>query len=75
MMRGTAVAGGRQDGTPGTLLRGNRARWKARSDTWNAFAGIPCQVGGGKVLPDTVRIRIRVRFRVRVNVRARAGQV
>ena len=44
---GDTVAGGRQDGTPGTLLQGFRARWTARRDTWNAFAGIPCQVGSG----------------------------
>ena len=48
MMRGTAVAGGRREKTPGTLLRDFRARWKARSDTWNAFAGKPWQVEGGK---------------------------
>ena len=52
-----------------------RGRWKAGKDTWNTFAGFPCQVDGGKVLPGTVRIRMRVRIRVRVrvNVRARAG--
>ena len=33
---------------PGTLLRGFRARWTAGSDTWNTFAGIPCQVDGKK---------------------------
>ena len=43
---GDTVAGGRQDETPGTLLRGFRARWAAGSDTWNTFAGIPCQVEG-----------------------------
>ena len=48
MMRGTAVPGGRQEVTPGTLSQENRARWKARSDTWNAFAGKPWQVEGGK---------------------------
>ncbi|MBO8467104.1 MAG: hypothetical protein IAB99_05005 [Bacteroidetes bacterium] len=34
--------------TPGTLLREFRGRWKAENDTWNAFAGIPCQVGREK---------------------------
>ena len=48
MMRGTAVAGGRQEVTPGTLSREFRARWTAGSDTWNAFAGIPWQVDGRK---------------------------
>ena len=33
---------------PGTLLQGYRARWKARRDTWNAFAGKPWQVDGKK---------------------------
>ena len=45
---GDSVAGGRQDGTPGTLLRGFRARWEAGRDTWNTFAGKPWQVEGGK---------------------------
>ena len=31
---------------PDTLSRGFRARWTAEKDTWNAFAGIPCQVDG-----------------------------
>ena len=44
--RGDTVAGGRQEETPGTLLRGFRGRWKAGRDTWNAFAGIPWQVDG-----------------------------
>ena len=46
--RGETVAGGRQGKTPGTLLRENRARWTARRDTWNTFAGKPCQVDGKK---------------------------
>ena len=46
--RGDSVPGGRQEVPPGTLLRGFRARWTAGSDTWNAFAGIPWQVEGGK---------------------------
>ena len=41
MMRGTAVAGGRQEVTPGTLSQENRARWTAERDTWNAFAEKP----------------------------------
>ena len=45
--RGDTVAGGRQERLPGTLLRGFRGRWTAGWDTWNAFAGIPCQVGSG----------------------------
>ena len=43
-----SVPGGRQGKTPGTLLRENRARWTARRDTWNTFAGKPCQVDSGK---------------------------
>ena len=46
VMRGTAAAGGRQEVPPDTLLRGFRGRWEAEKDTWNAFAGIPCQVDG-----------------------------
>ena len=41
---GKTVAGGRQGKTPGTLLQEFRDRWTARRDTWNTFAGIPCQV-------------------------------
>ena len=44
--RGNSVPGGKREGTPGTLSRGFRARWAAGSDTWNTFAGIPCQVEG-----------------------------
>ena len=43
--RGNSVAGGRRERLPGTLLRENRGRWEAGKDTWNAFTGIPCQVG------------------------------
>ena len=43
--RGDSVAGGRQERLPGTLSREYRGRWAAGRDTWNAFAGIPCQVG------------------------------
>ena len=45
---GETVAGGRQRRTPDTLSREYRARWTAKKDTWNAFAGIPWQVGSGK---------------------------
>ena len=44
--RGKTVAGGRQERLPGTLSREYRGRWAAGRDTWNAFAGIPCQVDG-----------------------------
>ena len=40
--------------TPGTLLQGFRARWAGRKDTWNAFAGIPCQVNGREMPPGTL---------------------
>ncbi len=43
-----SVPGGRQEETPGTLLQENRARWTAGKDTWNTFAGKPCQVDGKK---------------------------
>ena len=43
-----SVPGGQREETPGTLLQRNRARWEAGKDTWNAFAGKPWQVGGGK---------------------------
>ena len=43
--RRDSVPGGQQDETPGTLSQENRGRWAAGRDTWNAFAGIPCQVG------------------------------
>ena len=46
--RGNTVAGGRREETPGTLLREFRGRWAAGKATWNDFAGIPWQVGGGK---------------------------
>ena len=44
--RGNSVPGGRRERLPGTLLRENRGRWEAGKATWNAFAGIPCQVEG-----------------------------
>ena len=31
---------------PDTLSQGFRGRWTAEKDTWNTFAGIPCQVDG-----------------------------
>ena len=40
------MPGGRRKETPDTLLREFRGRWKAGWDTWNAFAGKLCQVGG-----------------------------
>ena len=46
--RGNSVLGGRQEETPGTLSQENRGRWTAGKATWNAFAGIPCQVDGGE---------------------------
>ena len=45
---GKTVAGGRREETLGTLSQENRGRWTARRDTWNTFAGKPCQVEGGK---------------------------
>ena len=45
---GNTVAGGRRERRPGTLLREYRGRWEAGKATWNAFAGIPWQVGGKK---------------------------
>ena len=44
--RGKTVPGGQRKRTPGTLLQEFRARWTAEKDTWNTFAGIPCQVDG-----------------------------
>ena len=43
---GDSVPGGRREETPDTLLRDFRARWTAGKDTWNTFAGKPCQVDG-----------------------------
>ena len=48
---------------PGTLLREFRARWKARSATWNAFARIPCQVDGRERTPDTLLWENRARWK------------
>ena len=52
--RGKTVAGGKQDGTPDTLLRENRGRWEAGKATWNAFAGILCQVDSRERTPGTL---------------------
>ena len=30
------------------MMRGTAVPWEAKKDTWNAFAGIPCQVEGRK---------------------------
>ena len=46
--RGNNVPGGRQEETPGTLSQEYRGRGTAGKATWNAFAGIPCQVDGRK---------------------------
>ena len=64
-----------------------RGRWKAGKDTWNAFAGFPCQVdsgmghlahfrgisvpGGSREMPPDT-VRIRIRVRFRVRVNVRA---
>ena len=42
------MPGGKRDETPVTLSQANRGRWAAGKNTWNAFAGKPWQVGGGK---------------------------
>ena len=42
---GNSVPGGQREETPGTLSQEFRVRWAAGRDTWNTFAGIPCQVG------------------------------
>ena len=46
--RENSVPGGRRERLLGTLSWEFRARWTAGKATWNAFAGIPCQVDGGK---------------------------
>ena len=56
---GDSVAGGRRERLPGTLSRGYRGRWEAGRDTWNAFAGIPWQVGRGEMLPGTATAGVR----------------
>ena len=56
------MPGGKQEGTPGTLSRGFRARWEAGSDTWNAFAEIPWQVDGGEETPGTLSRGFRARW-------------
>ena len=62
MMRGTAVPGGKQRRTPGTLLREFRVRWAIRGATCHAFAGIPCQVDGGEMPPGTLSRGYRGRW-------------
>ena len=61
--RGDSVAGGKQEGTPGTLLQEFRARWEAGKDTWNAFAGKPCQVDGREMPPGTLSLENRGRWK------------
>ena len=60
--RGISVPGGQQEVLPDTLLREYRARWKAGKATWNAFAGIPCQVDGGEETPGTLSQENRGRW-------------
>ena len=62
MMRGTTVPGGKREETPGTLSLENRGRWKAGKDTWNTFAGKPCQVEGGEEAPGTLSLEFRARW-------------
>lgn len=59
------MAGGQRDGTPGTLLQGFRARWTVGKATWNAFAGIPCQVDGGEETLGTLSQENRARWTAR----------
>ena len=59
---GNTVPGGRQERTPGTLSQEFRGRWAAEKDTWNAFAGIPCQVGGREMPPRTLLREFRARW-------------
>ena len=61
--RGISVPGGQQKETPGTLLQRNRGRWTAGKDTWNAFAGIPCQVDGREETPGTLLREFRARWK------------
>ena len=60
--RGETVAGGRRERTPDMLSRGNRGRWTARRDTWNTFAGIPCQVEGREMPLGTLSRENRDRW-------------
>ena len=60
--RGETVAGGRQEVLPDTLLQEFRARWTAGKATWNAFAGILWQVGGGEMPPGTLSRGFRGRW-------------
>ena len=56
------VAGGQREMPLGTLSQGFRVRWEAGRDTWHAFAGKPCQVGGRKMPPGTLLRRFRSRW-------------
>ena len=60
--RGNSVPGGQREKTPGTLLQEYRARWTVGKATWNAFAGIPCQVDGGEETPGTLLQEYRARW-------------
>ena len=60
--RRKTVPGGRQEVLPGTLSREFRGRWEAGKATWNAFAGIPWQVGGGEMPPGTLLRGFRARW-------------
>ena len=62
--RGDSVPGGQREKTPGTLLQEYRARWTVGKATWNAFAGIPCQVDGGEETPGTLLQEYRARWTV-----------
>ena len=59
---GNSVPGRQQEVLPDTLSREFRGRWTAGRDTWNAFAGIPCQVGGGEMPPGTLLREFRARW-------------
>ena len=47
---------------PGTLSQGFRVRWAAGRDTWHAFVGKPCQVGGRKMPLGTLLREFRARW-------------
>ena len=62
MMRGTAVPSGRQKVTPGTLLRGNRARWTAGRCHLERFRGKTVPGGRRERLPGTLSRGNRARW-------------
>ena len=62
MMRGTAVPGGKQRRTPGTLSQEFRARWKAGKDTCSTFAELPWQVDSRERTPGTLSRECRSRW-------------